>query len=457
MPEINDEQLAGRLRDALAAEAGSVVITDAAARVARVARVAHARGHAEWRGSSHPWALAGIAASLVVALGAGIGLAVWHGQPGIGAGPAESGESATATSDASLAAPVAPSLNPSIAPTSVPVAGQFSGTGTSVMGSGWEPSSATRLADNRVLIIGGQQELNCDSAEIYDPKTGEFTRTGSLIQASQACAATLLQDGRVLVAGGLESDRSIPAPSELYDPATGKFSLTGETIDHHFSPNAILLQDGRVLLSGNSWVYVGGQNTFTAELYDSKTGTFSHTGSPLTWRANSTATLLADGRVLFAGGFDGGPQGPSKAFSSAEIYDPKTGLFTPTGSLISARMNHTATLLPDGRVLIEGGNDEVGSVSTAELYDPQTGRFSQTGSPLTPSDVSSAGILLGDGRVLIVDGYSASAELYDPATGTFGKTGSPARIHNHVVAALLSDGRVLILGTGTDTAELYQP
>jgi hypothetical protein len=447
MPELTDEQLAGRLRDALAAEAESVAITDAAARVA-LAR------HGGRRGGSHPWALAGIAASLVIALGAGIGFAAWHGQPGIAAGPGDSGESAMPTSDASLAASMAPSLNPSIVPTSAPVAGQFSATGASLMGSDWAPSSATRLADNRVLIIGGAQAaFRCDTAEIYDPKTGAFSPTGSLMQTSTGCAATLLQDGRVLVAGGLEADHATAAPSELYDPATGMFSLTGATIDHHFSPDAILLQDGRVLLSGNSWETDGGVNTFTAELYDPKTATFSRTGSPLTWRANATATMLDDGRVLFAGGFTG----HSEALSSAEIYDPETGLFTATGSLISPRMSQTAVLLADGRVLLDGGHDMVGVVSTAELYDPKTGLFSQTGSPTTPTDMSSAGTLLGDGRVLMVNGYSGTAELYDPATGTFTRTGSPASVHNNLVAAQLSDGRVLIVGSGYDTAELYQP
>ena len=133
-------------------------------------------------------------------------------------------------------------------------------------------------------------------------------------------------------------------------------------------------------------------------------GTFSPTGSMETARSSPTATALPDGRVLIAGGASGQAES-SVALASAELYDPATGTFSPTGSLATARNGHTATLLSGGRVLITGGYD--GS------------------------------------------GYSVSAELYDPATGTFGPTGSMTDARTYHTATLLSDGRVLIAGGGT--------
>jgi hypothetical protein len=238
------------------------------------------------------------------------------------------------------------------------------------------------------------------------------------------CSATLLNDGRVLIARGAD----LSQPSLLYDPSTNAFATTGSMTTARVGQTATLLSDGRVLIAGGFGVQGGPLvGLASAELYDPKTGKFSPTGSMTTARVGQTATLLSDGRVLIAGGATADIIA-GKMLASAELYDPKTGTFSPTGSMITARGVQTATLLSDGRVLIAGGSDlrliaggsdspgdslAGGSLASAELYDPTTGRFSPTGS-MTTARVDQTATLLSDGRVLIAGGSDSSAELYQP-------------------------------------------
>jgi hypothetical protein len=246
-----------------------------------------------------------------------------------------------------------------------------------------------------------------------------FSPSGSMAATRVDATATSLSDGRVLIAGGYNNSGS-PGPvasAELYDPKTGTFSPTGSMTTARDNHTATLLSDGRVLMAGGDAGLAGipgAETLVSAELYDPKTGTFSATGSMAAARYDHTATLLPDGRILIAGGVDA----DHRAYlTSAEMYDPASGKFSPTGSTAEARVVSAATLLSDGRVLVAGGFDGSSYVASAELYDPKTGAFSQTGS-MTAARTGSA-TLLSDGRVLVAGGYDgsadlASAELYQP-------------------------------------------
>jgi hypothetical protein len=219
-----------------------------------------------------------------------------------------------------------------------------------------------------------------------------------------------------------------------------------------------------VLVVGGADLMDGIDNLATAEIYDPLTGKLTATGSMAQGRAGHTATLLADGRVLIAGGYGGG----TLPFATAEIYDPATGHFTQTGSMTVARMNHTATMLLGGTVLITGGADSMSNVvSSAEIYDPASGTFHAIASMTVAREWHTA-TTLGDDRVLIVGGVRggsslgpatlATAEIYDPATGKFTATGSMKTARYSHTATLLNTGQVIVAGgVGTNSLEVYWP
>jgi hypothetical protein len=345
-----------------------------------------------------------------------------------------------------------------------PCAGQ-SGTWTatrSLATAGFISQTATLLPDGKVLVAGSYPVVvdhppplhvsYVASAELYDPASGTWAVTGIPVTGISSRTATLLPNGKVLVAG---------ASAELYDPASGTWSATGSFVAARDDNTVTLLPNGKVLVAGG----ISGNGILaSAELYDPASGTWSATRSLDTARVSHTGTLLPNGKVLVAGGADvsGLP------LASAELYDPASGNWTTTGSLNTTRFLHTATLLSNGKVLVAGGEggDTGGPLASAELYDPVSGTWTTTGSLNTARYIGHTATLLPNGKVLVAGGISgnailASAELYDPVSGTWAATGSLVTARFNHTATLLLDGNVLVAGgyrgpgSPVPSAELY--
>jgi Galactose oxidase, central domain len=305
-----------------------------------------------------------------------------------------------------------------------------------------------------------------------DPQA-QLPANSTLTNGKGTFSGTLKTDGNQTITATDSAAASITGTStsiHVLAPASG-FTPTG-SMQAREDHTATLLKDGRVLVVGGMhWAAVNpcfyGTRCFqlhaiaSAEIFDPATGAFTPTGEISVARVFHTATLLGDGRVLVTGGDDR----YTNKYDTAEIFDPSTGAFTLTGNMLYARSGHTATLLNDGKVLLAGGDSTTGSTSTAELFDPATAQFTPTGT-MTVSRFFHTATLLTDGRVLLAGGQTggptATAELYDPLTGTFKATGNMTVNRIAHRATLLKSGAVLLTGGGspvaiTATAELFDP
>jgi uncharacterized protein (TIGR03437 family) len=320
--------------------------------------------------------------------------------------------------------------------------------------------------------LNGATALN--SSETYNPDSKTWTPSGNLIGARRAHTATLLPNGRVFVAGGSDGAGNALNTAEHYDytrrtwisapvsASTQPFTLAEARSNH----TATLLPSGQVLLAGG---LRGNAALSSTEIYEYANGFWNVTKNAAgtttglsVFRASHTATLLPNGKVLVAGGQS--LLGTAMAaLNSAELYDPDTGTWTLTGSLNQARYNHTATLLPNGRVLVVGGNTATQILNSAELYDPVTGAWTATPAPGVARTQHTA-TLLPNGLVLIVGGIgangqrTASVQLFDPNNGVNGSWSNAPNLsqaRSHHTATLLPDDTVFIFGgLATDTAAL---
>jgi hypothetical protein len=311
--------------------------------------------------------------------------------------------------------------------------------------------AAALLQDGEVLITGGfgkGDNSYTDTAERYNPTKGIFVPTGKMAVRRCCHTATRLPDGRVLIAGGFNGNYLSNA--EIYDPSTGEFSPTGSLNVARMDHVAVLLDNGKVLLVGGvgtSWTFLA-----SAELYDPATSLFTPTGDMSVARESHTITKLQDGRVLITGGHRG-RHSAIIIYNSAEIYDPASGTFSLTGSMLVPRHKHDAVLLADGRVLVTGGSDELddqGAYTSAEIYDPVTSAFSPVADmPAIRYKHIGTSLLLKNGKALVAGGAS-NAVVYDPLTNVFttvpGDMGTNALSRLFSTATLLQDSSVLITG-----------
>jgi hypothetical protein len=307
----------------------------------------------------------------------------------------------------------------------------------SIDGSSPVGHTATLLQDGRVLLAGGQSPNPMARARLYDPELGAWSDTGTMGTGRTLHTATALPDGRVLVAGGYGA--GLLASAEIYDPATGGWSPTAAMSSARYEHTATLVGGGKVLVTGG---YNGAAALASAELYDPATGAWSPAGDLATARHTHTATRLPDGDVLVAGGDDGG-----NTVASAERYDAATNAWSPAGTMTSPRESHAAAALLDGRILVVGGwSGSFNRVTFAELYDPVVG----TWSAIAPMHVGRGGLsatTLPDGRVLVAGGDDmGTAEVLDPATGSWENAGRMATPRFRHTATPLRDGSVLVAG-----------
>ena len=341
------------------------------------------------------------------------------------------------------------------APAWAAASGTFTATGS--MHAAHTEGKATLLQNGQVLLTGGNSGGGAPALptpELYNPAKGTWAVTGQMNTPREDSTATLLPDGQVLVAGGSGGGSFPLASAELYNPATGKFTPTGSMhqgrsgVAGAGDPSATLLPDGQVLIAG------GEDANFnplaSAELYNPATGKFTPTGSMTTPREGQSATLLNNGQVLIAGG--------TGATAAAELYNPATGKFTATGSLSAPRGGNVGTLLPGGDVLVTEGS---AAGLFAERYHPATGQWSNASSGLSTCistmecRANSTATLLPTGNVLVAGGFvglksnpqtTAGAMLYHPDTNTWTGTGNMTTGRENQTATLLQDGQVLMAG-----------
>ncbi|KFE61929.1 kelch repeat-containing protein [Hyalangium minutum] len=327
--------------------------------------------------------------------------------------------------------------------------------------------TATRLPSDRVLIAGGTDSELTSDAEEYAPDGSAAIPVGKLIQNRSEHTATLLPSGKVLIAGGKDLNGRSIGTAELYDPNLRQWRPCKEMMQQaRIGHTAVLLFTGKVLVAGGYVSPTSPTGIPNTEEYDPDEETWSDSGTSLgTGRLKHTATLLPDGRVLVTGGFG------TSAVQSAEVYGSGMGNWRDGEALLQERSGHTVTQLPGGKLLIVGGTSNgTTALKSAELYDPASGKWSPTAKPLGTARFHHTATLLPNGKVLVTGGTSSgtsalkSAELYDPATGNWSPTAKlleTARFHH--TATLLPTGQVLVAGgtSGQDTAlkdaELYDP
>jgi len=309
-----------------------------------------------------------------------------------------------------------------------------------------------------VLVIAGLFAIGLATGLAGSAQPGTFTLTGSLNTARYDHTATLLQNGEVLVTGGLgvNGNYTSLASAELYNPEKGKWTVTGSMSVGRTAFTATLLQNGEVLVAGGSDYEINCYDT--AELYNPSTGQWKLTGSMTRQRCLHSATLLPNGDVLVSGGANSIYDYSKPTVNSSEVYNPSTGEWTATGSLNDSRASAATLLLESGEVLTAGGYSNAGNGATntyltsAELYNPSTGAWSLTTSMSPGASLPTTPDLLSEGDVLIANDH----QFYDPTTATWTATGAIPLVSVALTnATILDNGEVLATGSQCKSSKDY--
>jgi hypothetical protein len=308
--------------------------------------------------------------------------------------------------------------------------------------------TSTLLADGKVLLAGGFRATTSSSgrtyessAELYDPRTGKTTPTGEMTFPRSGHIAVRLDDGMVLVAGGIGPTGPLSS-AELYNPSNGTFSPLPPMAGRRVGGTAVKLRDGRVLVLGGTDEH---DPVAFVELFDPTTRTFATAAGLKIPRNFPAALLLQSGTVLVTGG----SSRRDFPLAAVEIYEPAKNIFRETGSMLEGRTKHGAAILPGGDVLVFGGTDDQDwrqQMTSVERFTPSTGGFAAC-PPMNHghSKMGNAVVVLADQSVLVAGG-NAIIERYRPAQLTWTDAGSLGPACYYVTATLLNDGSVLIAG-----------
>ena len=312
--------------------------------------------------------------------------------------------------------------------------------------------SATMLNDHRVLIAGGEDSSGAlATAEIYDPSTGSVKAVASpMTNPRKNHRAVLLKDGRVLLIGGENASGAL-ATAEAFDPWKGTFSVVGSMSEARRFHTATLLGDGTVLVTGGE--DAAGQGLRLIEIFDPQTNSFHVLGAQLdSPRAEHTATLLEDGRVFIAGGRDG-----ATPLALTLYFDPKTETISPWLYLVEARYGHTATRVLWGNVVIAGGTaDGKTGIDLAELLDVHGGKLSFTPNRLSVGRWNHAAIVPpNNGNLILIGGRNetgplADADILDPESFIATRLPSLQSVRAQLSAFPAGNGKACAAGGNSD-------
>jgi len=358
--------------------------------------------------------------------------------------------------------------------------GHWTATGALPSASSWygQHDGAVLLTGGKVLVVGGAGPASgaLANAALFDPATGKWTATADLLNPRRLHTMTRLDDGKVLVTGGIGgSSAEFPAPgqatAEIYDPQAGTWKPTGSMQGPRWGHSAVLLPSKKVLVAGGATVRSGSsvKALRSAELYDPGTGKWTAAADMTDARSGHPAVVLGNGRVLVCGGTAPIGRDEETALAFCELYDEGQDAWTPTGSMLAPRARHQATPVsttalpvPKTAVLVTGGSPpgapgdgtfDPFSRATAELYDQATGAWTAAKSMPAGRGVHRA-VPLGSGKVLVIGGADGvgndagfqSCLIYDSQADTWAPAGGLATGRWAFAATALSGGGVLVTG-----------